>query len=226
MTTDQKAADRAKRVLIVDDQPAARRGAAQVIEAEADLTVCGEAADGAEALAVMAATDPDVAVVDICLGHGGGTALIRSLRNDRPDLPILVHSNHDESLYAERTLQAGARGYVAKTEPVARLVEAIRAVGAGKVYLSEKVTARLLAAIADGGRDAAGLGTDVLTAREFEVFELIGQLLEPRQIARQLHVSIKTVESHREHIKAKLKLASAGELRQYAVGWARMDGRI
>lgn len=208
-------------VLIVDDHPIVRRGLAQVIEAEKDLAVCGEAADPDEALEIAREQQPHVAVVDIGLARGDGLELVRELRTHLPAVKALVLSLHDEAVYAERALRAGARGYIMKEAGGDEVVEAIRRVLSGDFYLSERMNARFLNRFASGGPAAGAKPVDALTDRELQVFRLIGRGRGTRDIAKELDLSVKTIETYRERIKRKLGLRNAVELVQRAVLWLR-----
>ena len=206
------------RILIVDDHPLVRTGFAQLIGDCPDLEVCGEAGDMAEALKQIDATSPDLAIIDLSLAGGSGLDLIERIRSRNKDILMLVASMHDETLYAERVLAAGARGYINKQEAQERIIHAIRQVLSGKVDLSQQMTDRLLSGMVDangGKRDI-----DSLSNRELQVFELIGEGVSSSQIAEQLNLSIKTIETHQAHIKKKLGLGSAHELNQRAIRWA------
>jgi len=211
--------DDKKKVLIVDDHPLIRQGITQLIQQEEDLRVCGEAEDAPEALEAIARTVPDIIILDITLKTTNGLEFITTVRNQFPDLPILILSMHDEALYAERALRAGAQGYVMKQDSPEKLIEAIRKVLDGQVYLSEDMTARMLKKIAAGMPDHEASPLDVLSARELEVFRLIGKGTATRDIAAQLQVSVKTVDAHRANIKKKLNLKSGAELVQQAIKW-------
>ena len=208
-----------KRVLIVDDHPMMRQGLAQLIEHEADLCVCGQADRAGQALETIAATQPDLVLVDISLPDRSGLELIKDVHALRPNLPLLVVSMHDEALYAERVLRAGGRGYVMKQEGGKILMQAIRQVLGGQIYVSEKMSAKILEIFS--GRRADNLQSPVerLSDREFEVFQLVGQGQGTRQIAQRLHLSVKTVEVHRANIKRKLALKSGADLVRYAIRW-------
>jgi DNA-binding NarL/FixJ family response regulator len=210
-------------VLIVDDHPIMRSGLAQLIAQEDDLELCGEAEDVHGALKAIEELEPDLAIVDIALKEGSGIELIKDIKVRWPKLPVLVLSMHDESFYAERVLRAGARGYVTKAEASSRVIEGVREVLKGGVYVSEKAASKMLGRLVAGGSTAPAFPIDRLTDREFEVFELIGQGLQTRQIAERLHVSVKTVDAHREHIKDKLDIGSATELLKYAVQWVQFE---
>ena len=212
-----------KKVLIVDDHELMRMAVAHLVAQEADLAVCGEAADVATALKAMDELKPDVAVVDITLKESHGIELIKDIRARRPDFPVLVLSMHEESFYAERVLRAGARGYVTKAEVSAEVIEGIRKVLKGEVYVSEAVASRMLTKLVGGKAGGPSFPIDTLSDREFEVFEMIGQGLQSRQIAHRLHLSVKTVDTHREHIKKKLSLDTATDLLLYAIQWAQFE---
>ena len=222
------------RVLIVDDHPLFRQGLRRVIDDQPDMTVCAEAEESTEALEAIESALPDIAVVDLCLKGRSGLELIGDIKTLRPKLPVLMLSMYDESLYAERAIRAGAAGYVTKDEAAGEVIGAIRRVLAGHVHLSPVLCSSMVrrAATADDvspapAAEAAGAprhgarpdasGVQLLTDRELEVFELIGQGLSNRRIAERLFRSIKTVESHRENIKVKLGIASSGQLLRYAV---------
>ena len=208
-----------KQLLIVDDHPMMRTGLAQLIDSENNLQVAAEADNAGQAVTAVTKQQFDLALVDISLPDKNGLELIKDLRALSPELPILVVSMHDEMIYAERVLRAGARGYIMKQEGGQKFVQAIRHVLAGHVFVSEKISARVLENLA--GKTAANSSSLVrqLSDREFEVFQLIAQGAASRKIAARLHVSIRTVESHRANIKQKLKLATANELVRFAVRW-------
>jgi DNA-binding NarL/FixJ family response regulator len=213
-------ADRAK-VLLVEDQAVVRLGIAQLIAQQPDLTVCAQLEDAPEVIGAIAASSPDVAVVDLTLKTTDGLELVKNIRAQYPKLPVLVLSGHAESIYAELALRAGARGYVMKNEPLSHILAAIRRVLSGGVYLSEQMTAKLLQRQAGNQTTADSSPLQRLTDRERQVLHLIGQWQSTRQIARTLHLSIKTVEHYREKIKEKLNLTSAAELVQFAVRWTQ-----
>ena len=211
-----------RRVLLVDDHPVLCEGLAQRINEEPDLEVCGQARDAHAALDAIEKLRPDIAIVDISLGEGSGVELVKDVKVRHPNLPTLVLSMHDESLYAERSLHAGAKGYVMKQEQTAVLLNAIRQVLLGQVYLSEKVKNSIVNRL--GGNVPEGKITSVahkLSDRELEVFQLIGDGYATHEIARRLHLSTKTVASHREHIKLKLNLRTGEELARFAIHWQR-----
>jgi len=219
------------RIVIVDDHPMVRERLAEVIQRESDLSVCGEAEDTAGALKQIEATRPDLAIVDLTLKHSHGLELIEQLHSRFPQLLILVISMHDESLYAERVVRAGAHGYITKQEATRNMLLAVRTVLDGKVYLSPTVALRLAtnAALSRAHRKAlptlgAALPLDSLADREMRVFELIGQGFGTRQIAEQLAVDIRTIETYRARIKEKLDLKDANELLQLAIRWNQSGG--
>jgi DNA-binding NarL/FixJ family response regulator len=211
------------KVLVVDDHPIVREGLSQVINHESDLTVCGEAESAQRALQVIDSTRPDVVIVDISLERSNGIDLIKDLKSRYPRLLMLVLSTHDESLYAERSLRAGARGYVMKQVAPQKLVGAIRQILKGEIYLSENMTGLLLHKIVSDQPTRGTSPLERLSNRELEIFELIGRGRKTRQIAEDLHLSIKTVETHREHIKEKLSLKDAVSLVRAAVQWVESE---
>ena len=215
----RKKQDRATRVLIVDDHPVVRKGLTAMINQEEDLRVCAETEDFHQALAAIKEHVPDLAVVDLTLSGIGGLALVKHLESSNPDLPVLVLSMHDETLYAERVLRAGAKGYIMKQEGTDKLVTAIRRILHGEIYVSEKMSSKMLGQLVGRGPRTSGSHLETLSDRELEVFELIGRGQGTRQIAERLCLSFKTVESHREHIKEKLELSNANELVQHATQW-------
>jgi DNA-binding NarL/FixJ family response regulator len=224
VATKPKISKSKKRILIVDDHPMMRQGLAQLINNEPDLMVCAEADTAGQAIKLISTSQPDILIADISLPDKNGLELIKDVRILNPDILILVVSMHDESLYAERVLKAGGRGYIMKQEGGRKLMEAIRHVMNGHVYVSEKMSANILE-IFSGRRDKTG-GSPVerLSDREFEVFQLIGSGKGTRQIADHLHLSVKTVEVHRANIKEKLQLKTAIDLVRFAVRWAESEG--
>jgi DNA-binding NarL/FixJ family response regulator len=207
------------RVFVVDDHPIVRGGLAQLINQEADLQVCGEAADGAAAFDSIAALKPDVAVVDLSLQGPDGLELVKNLRAHQIPVPVVILSMHDESLYAERALRAGARAYLMKQEAAEQVLLALRRVLAGGIYVSDRMASRLLGQISRAQPTPGDSPFRSLSDRELDVFRRIGRGHGTRQIADELHLSIKTVESYRTHIKDKLGLSSAAELVRRAVEW-------
>jgi DNA-binding NarL/FixJ family response regulator len=212
---------RQAKVLLVEDQAVVRLGVTQLIAQQPDLAVCAQAEDAPEAIGAIAASSPDVAVVDLTLKSSDGLELVKNIRAQYPKLPVLVLSGHSESIYAEQSLRAGAKGYVMKTEPLSQILTAIRRVLSGGVYLSEPMTAKMLEQQTRGPAAAETSPLQRLTDRERQVLHLIGQWHSTREIAGTLHLSIKTVEHYREKIKEKLNLTSASELVQYAVRWTQ-----
>jgi DNA-binding NarL/FixJ family response regulator len=208
------------RVFIVDDHPVVRHGLRQLIGAEADLEVCGEAGGEAQALRGIDETGPDLVLIDVSLAEGSGLSLLKTLSAREDGVKCVVVSMHDEQLLAERCIESGASGYVNKQEATELLVEAVRRALSGRIYLSPAITQRLLSQKAAAGRTARGPGIEALSDRELEVFEMIGQGLSTRQIALQLHLSVKTVETHRENIKRKLALDSSLALIRQAMEWS------
>jgi DNA-binding NarL/FixJ family response regulator len=213
------------RIAIVDDHPMMRQGLAQLINNEPDLTVCAEADTAGQALNLVNSARPDLFLVDISLPDKNGIELIKDIRSMDPAARILVVSMHDEALYAERILRAGARGYIMKQEGGRKLMDAIRHVLSGSIYVSEKMSGKILE-IFSGQKDGAGSPVARLTDREFEVFQLIGEGRGTRQIAEHLHLSVKTVEVHRANIKEKLELETATDLVRYAVRWTESQAGV
>jgi DNA-binding NarL/FixJ family response regulator len=207
------------RVFVVDDHPIVRGGLAQLINQEADLHVCGEAADAATAFDGIEASKPDVAVVDLSLHGPDGLDLVKNLRARHVQVPVVILSMHDESLYAERALRAGARAYLMKQEAAEQVLVALRRVLAGDIYVSERMASRLLGQMTSGRASAGDSPVRCLSDRELDVFRRIGRGHSTRQIADDLHRSVKTVESYRTHIKEKLGLSSSVELVRRAVEW-------
>jgi DNA-binding NarL/FixJ family response regulator len=204
------------RVLLVDDHPILRKGLAELINQEADLIVCGEAEEAPKAFEAVGVLNPDVAVVDISLKGGNGLELIKNIKARYPDLPLLVLSMHDETLYAERALRAGSLGYIMKEEAIEKVLTAIRHVIAGEIFLSDRMKGRLLNQLVGGRIKQGSSSIDSLSDRELEVFRLIGEGRGTRQIAEELRLSVRTVEAYREYIKDKLNLKNGTELVQHA----------
>jgi DNA-binding NarL/FixJ family response regulator len=210
-----------KRVLLVDDHPIVRKGIAELINAESDLNVTGEAGTMQEAMSQAAASKPDLMIVDVSLDGNNGIELMKNLTSRWSDMPILAYSMHDEAIYAERALRAGAKGYVMKQAPPEALLSAIREVLKGKIYLSEAMSDRMLGKLVGAGNSAATASpVEKLSDRELEVLELLGKGLGTSQIADKLCLSVKTIETYREHLKQKLNLASGQELLRYAIEWS------
>jgi len=214
----------ATKVLIVDDHPAVREGLAVRITSQPDMELCGEADDVVEAIKLIEADRPDVVVVDIQLQTGSGLDLVERIKAHDESIGILIWSMYPDSLYAQRALQAGALGYINKRHATRRIVEAIRSVRDGKIFLCEETTQQLLGQAVGGVRHAKASGVQSLSDRELEVFRLIGRGLSASQIANRLHRSVHTVETHRQKIKSKLNLNNAGELNLAAVQWMLENG--
>lgn len=212
------------RILVVDDHPIIRERLAELINQEPDLNVCGEAEDSREALKAVESLRPDLAIIDITLKDTYGIELIKQLKERHPELPMLVVSMHDESLYGERALRAGAKGYLTKQEASKKVITAIRRVLAGEIYVSEKMASTILRKVAGSASPEGRSPTDVLTDRELEVFQLLGQGLGVKKIAENLFISGKTVEAHREHIKRKMNFKSSTELLRYAIQCTLKEG--
>jgi DNA-binding NarL/FixJ family response regulator len=223
MTKSVRAAKARKRILILDDHPITRYGLTQLINHESDLAVCGEAESVQAALAAIKSAPPDLVLADITMPGRSGLEFIKDMQAEHPEVPVLVMSMHDENIYAERVLRTGGRGYIMKNEGGERLLEAIRRVLAGQVYASQNVSAALLEVLTRHGAGAGAATPALLSNREFEVFQLIGQGLSTQQIGRRLNLSVKTVGTHRQHIKEKLKVRTAQELLQQAVRWAAAE---
>jgi DNA-binding NarL/FixJ family response regulator len=206
-------------VLVVDDHPFMRAGIAQLIERQADLRVCGEAGNPAEALQALAKAKPDLILTDLTMPGRSGLEFIKDLRAAHTDVAVLVISMHDEVVYAERALRAGARGYIMKEAGGENLLAAIRQVLRGEIYVSPRMSARILEGFSTTRPRGSSSPIEKLTDREFEVFQLIGQGKSTRDIAQQLHLSTKTVDVHRSNIKAKLELGDVTALIRHAVRW-------
>ena len=213
----------AKRVLIVDDHPMLRQGLAQLIDNEPDLKVCAEADSAAQAMKVLTGQKVDLVILDISLPDKNGLEVIKDIHVQQVDLPILVVSMHDEALYVERVLRAGARGYLMKQEGGKKLLEAVRQVLSGKISVSEKMSARILESFSGQATQKSRMPMENLSDREFEVLQLLGQGKGTRELAAQLHLSVKTVDAHRANIKRKLNLKTGPELVRYAVRWVETE---
>jgi DNA-binding NarL/FixJ family response regulator len=208
----------------VDDHPFMRAGLAQLIDRQGDLVVCSEAGDAAEASREMARTKVDLVLTDITLPGKNGLEFIKDLQVTHPTLPILVVSMHDEAIYAERMLRAGARGYIMKEAGGENLLTAIRQVMSGQVYLSPKMSAKILENLSRPKPRGSSSPIEKLSDREFEIFQLVGQGKSTRDIAAQLHLSPKTVDVHRGHIKEKLELKDTTAFVRHAVRWVETQG--
>jgi len=207
------------RVFVVDDHPIVRQGLAQMINREPDLTVCGEAEQAASALQAIVSERPDILILDISLGGPDGLELLKNVRTRYPALPVLILSMHDESIYAERALRAGANGYIMKHEAAERVLVAVRQILNREIYVSERVANRILHHYISGTSTMKQSPLADLSDRELEVFRLIGEGHSTRTIADELHLSVKTVESYQAHIKDKLSLKNGRELVQHAIQW-------
>jgi DNA-binding NarL/FixJ family response regulator len=208
-----------KRILVVDDHPIVRQGLSLLIDREPDLAVCGEAEEATGAMHLLASARPDVLIVDISLNGPDGLDLLKNIRITHPTLPVLILSMHEESIYAERALRAGANGYIMKQEATEKVLVAVRRILSGEIYVSDRVANKMLKHYITGAGTLRNSSIADLSDRELEVFRLIGDGHGTRQIAEELHLSIKTVESYQAHIKEKLSLRSARELMQHAIQW-------
>jgi DNA-binding NarL/FixJ family response regulator len=219
-TADFPSSKKSLEVVIVEDHTLMREGLTRLVTSQPDLQVVGEAADAAKGLDLILKLKPDLALVDITLPGRNGLELIKDIKPQLPDLPVLVLSMHDESLYAERALKAGAKGYLMKDADRDTILAAIRRVLEGGFYVSEKMSAEIFSSFSGGGKSAAGKGAvSRLSDREFEVFEFLGQGLGTQEIAARLGISPKTVEVHRAHIREKLEMPSGAAVVRFAVRW-------
>jgi DNA-binding NarL/FixJ family response regulator len=209
------------RILLVDDHPMVRERLAEIINREADLIVSGEAEDRQEAIDAILAKPPDLVIVDLTLKNSDGLELIKDIRTRWPRMRMLVVSMHDESLYAERVIRAGAMGYITKQEATRNILLAIRRVLSGTIYLNEKIANRILTRLTHHADPITATPAELLADREFQVFELTGHGLNTHQIADRLNVAVKTVETYRARIKEKLKLKDPSDLLQLAITWSR-----
>jgi DNA-binding NarL/FixJ family response regulator len=208
-----------KRIIIVDDHPLVREWLANLINQQSDLMACGEAGSASEGQKLIAKANPHVAIVDIAMEGDSGLELIKHIKASRPEVAVIVLSMHDEMLYGERALRAGARAYIMKREATRNVLQAIRRVLEGKLYLSDKLSRLVAEKFVDGKLPAAGSLVELLSDRELEVFQLLGRGYSTRRIAEELRVSFKTVQSFCARIKEKLKLSSATELLRESVRW-------
>ncbi len=209
-----------RKVLVVDDHPIVREGLAQMIDRQPDLAVCGYAADMQSAVQLIASLKPDILIVDISLDGPDGLDLLKYIRTHDPSLPVLILSMHDESIYAERALRAGANGYIMKQEATDNVLDALRRILNREIYVSSRVANKMLQQFIGGSSNAkTHSSVDDLSDRELEVLRLIGAGHGTRQIAEELHLSIKTVETYQAHLKEKLALRNSRELVQYATRW-------
>lgn len=209
------------RVFLVDDHPITRQGVSTLINREHNLAICGEADSAPKALELITKNPPDLAIVDISLKSMSGIELIKNLKAVVPSLPVLVMSMHDESLYAERALRAGAQGYVMKQEASEKILTAIHRVLGGEIYLSDAMKEKMLHRIVSTKKEDTRFSIDKLSDREMEVFQFIGNGFSTRQIASRLNLSVKTIDSYREHLKLKLQLENGSDLLRYAIQWVK-----
>ena len=219
MTLPDSQAVRQTQILLVDDHPLVRERLAEILSREPDLAVCGEAEDRHQALEAIKERLPDLAIVDLSLKNSDGMELIKDIRSRWPRLTMLVVSMHDESLYAERVLRAGAQGYITKQEATRNILLAVRQVLAGNIYLNERISTQIIGRLTRQADAATATPADLLTDRELQVFELTGRGLNTRQIAQQLNLGVKTVETYRARIREKLKVRDIGEFLQIAIAW-------
>ena len=209
-----------KKVFVVDDHPIVRQGLAQMVNREEDLMVCGEAEDASTVLQAIVSVRPDILIVDISLNGLDGLELLKNIRTRYPSLPVLILSMHDESIYAERALRAGANGYIMKHEAAEKVLGAVRQILNRETYVSDRVASKILQRYISGSDSPKSSPLYELSDRELEVFRLIGMGHSTRMIAEKLHLSVKTVESYQAHIKDKLSLKNGRELVQHAIQWA------
>jgi DNA-binding NarL/FixJ family response regulator len=207
------------RILLVDDHPLVRERLAEIINREPDLTVCGEAEDRHEAIAAIPTKRPDLAIVDLTLKNSDGLELIKDIRVRWPKVRMLVVSMHDESLYAERVIRAGALGYITKQEATRKILVAIRRVLAGSIYLNEKIACHIISRLTSHDASVGATSTELLSDRELKVFDLTGSGLNTSEIAGRLHIAVKTVETYRARIKEKLNLKDSSALLRLAISW-------
>ena len=227
VTEAQEPTVKRKRILIVDDHPVFVRGISQLIEGESGLQICGHAVSAPQALSQIEKLEPDLLLVDITIHGTNGIELMKSIKNIRPGLPALFLSMHDEGIYAERALRAGAKGYVMKAAPLEKVLEAIYRVLDGGIYLSEAISEQLLNTFLNGRNEKAGSTAIArLSDREMEVFRALGEGRSTREIADALHLSVKTVETHRAHIKDKLKIGTATDLIRAATEWVKSEANL
>jgi len=224
MTTPDSTGSTKKQILIVEDHPMTRMGLINLINGESDLHVCGEAESAATGLDAVIACKPDLVITDISLPGKSGLELLKDIHAVNPNIPMLTISMHAESIYAERALHAGSRGYIMKSESGDRILNAIRTVLTGQIYVSEKISSQILENVS-GRSSSPKTGVDGLSDREFEIFQLMGKGLSTQQIATRLHLSSKTVDSHRARIKTKLATETMAELIAMAASWVEHEMR-
>ncbi|HUW19334.1 MAG TPA: response regulator transcription factor [Sedimentisphaerales bacterium] len=216
-----KSDNRKMKILIVDDHPIVRQGLTELINHQYDLEVCGQAEDAPQARQLIKELRPHMAIVDISLKQTSGIELIKDIKAQHPNTLVLALSMYDESLYAERALRAGAKGYIMKQEATDNVITAIRKVLSGQLYISDKMGEKMVRKLVSGKTEVSGSAVDSLSDRELEVFLLIGQGYGTRQIAERLYLSVKTIETYRSHLKEKLNLTGSAELLQYAIQWVK-----
>lgn len=221
---ERKGGEKKTRILVVDDHPLIRQGLIQLLGEQRDMEVCGEAGSGEEAVRAVEKLSPHLAIIDLSLGDMNGLDLVRDLGDRYPEVAVLVLSMHEELFYAERVLRAGAKGYIMKGGPLEEVMTAIRRVMKGDVYLSDKMTSRVMHRLVGSTFDENSSPMDALTDRELRVFILTGEGLGPSEIAEKLHLSVKTIETYRSRIKEKLDLADATALRRHAIHWVQNCG--
>jgi DNA-binding NarL/FixJ family response regulator len=212
-----------KKIFVVDDHAMFRDGVRRLIDQEEDLAVCGDAADAAGAMLGIQESSPDLVIVDISLADSSGIDLVKSIKRDFEDLPVLVVSMHDESLYGDRALRAGAMGYVAKSEPATTVLEAIRKVLGGDVHISDKMATMLVSKLVKGEPDQPPTPLEVLSDRELEVFRMMGQGKGTREMAEEMKVALPTISSFKNRIKEKLRLKNSTEMALLAIQWFRQE---
>lgn len=228
MATVKKQAEKNEtktQILLVDDHPVVRDGLTTIINHQRDLNVCGGADDAHQALKAISELKPDIVVVDISLKNSDGIELTKSIKAKYPKLRVLVLSVHDESIYAERALRAGARAYLMKEVVSENIVKAIRSVSKGEIYVSDTISKKFLHKIAGDKADKTKTSIENLSDREFEIFRLIGEGYKASQIAKKLHLSVKTVETYRGRLKEKLNITDASKLLRYAIKWVSSDDK-
>lgn len=208
------------RIVLIDDHPIVRQGLKQIIEIDPEFKVVEEASNADDAIKIINATNPDIAIIDISLdGDINGIDLVKAVKQRFPEIICIVLSMYEESLYAERAIRAGAKGYIVKKEATKGITDIIRKVISGEIYLSQQISARILGKLLHGSTDTTDSSIEILSDREFEVFQLVGNGFSSREIADKLNLSIHTIESHKRHIREKLKLKNAMDLVKHAVQW-------
>ena len=216
-----KTTEKKTQILIVDDHPVIREGLMAIINHEQDFDICGQAEDAYAALKAINELKPDIVITDISLNNSDGIELTKNIKAGHPGLPVIIFSVHDESLYAERAILAGAKAYLMKDKVSENIIKAIRTVLSGEIYVSDAILKKFLHKIAGDKAGTAKTPIESLSDREFEIFRLIGEGVKASQMAKQLHLSIKTIETYRSRIKEKLNLPNASQLLQYSIKWAK-----